>query len=173
MVYFYFSFNDREKQSAENCILSLLSQLGSRTENGRDQLQELHKRCSNGTARPSLPTLLRALKNLIESYDSTRIVIDALDECRTRPVLLIFLRNILDWNIDKLHVLATSRNERDIAEFFDNSLIDKVSIQNKLVDVDIGIHVLDVLEHDERLKGLPNQTKDKIHSTLLEGAGGM
>ena len=45
---------------------------------------------------------------MFQTFESTYILLDALDECTDREDLLEFIEALMDWNVKGLHVLATS-----------------------------------------------------------------
>jgi hypothetical protein len=66
------------------------------------------------------------LHSVIDGFEDVYIFLDALDECpksdreqeREREELLNRIHQICSWNKDCLHIITTSRKERDIEESF-------------------------------------------------------
>jgi hypothetical protein len=52
---------------------------------------------------------------MIQAFDETFIILDALDECKGRQELLENIDEIGKWKTEKLHILCTSRREKDIS----------------------------------------------------------
>jgi hypothetical protein len=46
---------------------------------------------------------------MVNEFNETFIILDALDECKERQELLEVIEEIAGWKIGKLHVLTTSR----------------------------------------------------------------
>ena len=83
------------------------------------------------------------------------------------------MKAIKDWNIDSLHLLATSRKENDITKSFELLVTSQLCIQSALVDADIRIYVLEKLSNDPGLRKWPVDVQKEIESALTKGANGM
>src|SRR5271163_1778988 len=83
IAYFYFDFNDTEKQNATNCVSSLIAQLCSQIVDLPEKLKKLYKRCNNGNQKADMPNLKAVLKLFAAAEELSHlfIVADALDEC--------------------------------------------------------------------------------------------
>jgi hypothetical protein len=53
---------------------------------------------------------------MVQEFDEAYIILDALDECKDGMELLENVDEIAGWNLKKLHILATSRREKDIVQ---------------------------------------------------------
>ncbi|KAF2475246.1 uncharacterized protein BDR25DRAFT_101097 [Lindgomyces ingoldianus] len=71
VAYFYFYFNDRQKQDPELMVRSLIFQLLQQCIKISTGLSALFASYDNGKRQPSLNTLLKALKQLIEEFPQT------------------------------------------------------------------------------------------------------
>ena len=80
----YFDFNDTGTQSLDNMIRSLISQLYHKREDTRKPLDSLFSSCDDGRRQPTTESLCETLQNMFQQVDEVDIVLDALDECRTR-----------------------------------------------------------------------------------------
>lgn len=109
----------------------------------------------------------------MKGFNSTYILLDALDECTDREDLFKFIEAIINWNIDNLHVLATSRKENDVTTALEPLVSCQLCIQSALVDADIRVHVLERLSNDRELKMWPVDVQKEIESALTRGAKGM
>src|SRR5579859_2732861 len=81
LAYFYFDFNDREKQRHENFIRSLITQLSTQSARIPDALQTLYSHCQNGQQQPSIDRLVATLQTVLVDFPKTYVILDALDEC--------------------------------------------------------------------------------------------
>ena len=169
-AYFYFDFNEPEKQRPENLIRSLITQLSSGCSSCPEALINFYSRHQEGTRQPTTDTLLVLLSNIFEAFKEIYVVIDALDECTDRAGLLSLIETIIGWN--NLHVLVTSRREQDIIRCLEPIVTAKVDLQKDVVDSDIFIHIQDRLQNDEKLKW-PSNIQKQITDTLMKGAHGM
>lgn len=111
------------------------------------------------------------------SLEDTYIILDALDECAERDELLTDLEAIISWEDASLHVLTTSRREKDIEEVL-TTLSDtrnRISIQSALVNADIRTYIHYRLQIDRKLKKWQKLPKVQleIEDTLMRKADGM
>ncbi|KAH9023652.1 hypothetical protein EDB84DRAFT_470111 [Lactarius hengduanensis] len=83
MAYFYFDFRDTDKQNCRNLLLSLLSQLSTRSDLCCDILHRAYVTHDNGAHKPTDDVLIQCLKETL-MFSNNRpiyIIMDALDEC--------------------------------------------------------------------------------------------
>ncbi len=173
VLYFYFDFNEREKQRHENMIRSLITQLVGYQKRTFDVLDSLFNR----GRQPTSEELLATLKTMVTAFDEIFLILDALDECTERPELLFDIEEIMRWKDIHLHILVTSRREVDIEESLE-PLCDEgtsVCVQSAVVDADIRTYVHDRLSEDKRFKQWRTHTKvqQEIETTLMKKANGM
>lgn len=176
-AYFYFDFNDIQKQDAELMLRSLLCQLLQRSFVIPEGIHALFLSCENGQRKPSLHALLDVTRQVAQEFAHVYVVLDALDECTQRSELLGMLKTVARWRLDNLHLLMTSRKERDIERSLEEYIKDKdaVCLQRDVVDQDIQRYVQQRL-HDD--KALAKWNKDaairqEIEAALMHGARGM
>lgn len=175
VLFFYFDFNDAEKQRHEKMIRSLIAQLSKYC--ASSVLQDLYSSCSGGNRQPTEEVLLNTLHAMMASLGDTYIILDALDECAEREELLVDLREIISWEGVNLHVLATSRRERDIEDELKtwSNLRNCINIQSTLVDADIRTYIHDRLQVDRKLRRWQKnrEMQSEIENTLMKKAYGM
>lgn len=177
VAYYYFDFNNSEKQNREGLIRSLISQLSVECKTIPESLLALYASCKNGHRQPKSDELMGTLKCLIEAFDETYMVLDALDECAERGGLLKDIQQIVQWQTRSLHLLATGRRERDIEESL-GILInqrDMICIQGSLVDADIRAYIHARIHTDPGLKRWRNhpQVQEEIETSLMKKSFGM
>jgi len=173
IIYFYFDFNDTEKQRHDNLIRSLVVQLSIQSTNTPEALNMLYSRCQDGQHQPTIDDLTTTLQYMLGGFRETFLILDALDECAEREELLALIEWIVGWKIGKLHILATSRREREIEETLEPLITSQICIQSALVDADINIHIRERLQNDLKLKKWPVNVQMEIEATLMDGARGM
>lgn len=173
MIYFYFDFNDTEKQRHDNLIRSLVMQLSMQSSNTPEALNMLYSCCQDGKHQPTIDDLATTLQHILGGFHETFLVLDALDECTEREELLALMEQIVGWKIGKLHTLVTSRREREIEETLEPLITGQICIQSALVDADIKIHLRERLQNDQKLKKWPAEVQKEIEATLMDGAHGM
>jgi hypothetical protein len=173
VAYFYFDFNDAEKQRHEKLLRWLILQFSMQSVKTPEALNALFARSQDGQQQPTSDALALTLQHIIGDFHQTFIIIDALDECKEREELLGLIENIVNWKLEKLHVLATSRRERDIEEALEPLITGQICIQRALVNADIHTHVCERLQNDPKLRKWPANVKMEIEKTLMDGAHGM
>ena len=173
LLYFYFDFNDPQKQELNMFLRSMMSQIACQQERVSVSLSGLYERCDQGGRQPARELLITTLRDNLRDSPETFIVLDALDECTELQTLLNVIEMISEWQIPSLHLVCASRRERQIVEAFSQLHVVETSIQNKQVDADIGLLVDDQLEHDAQLRQWPSDIKKEIKTALADGSRGM
>lgn len=171
--YFYFDFNDREKQSSTKAIRSLLFQYALQVGDIARELERLYQKCSSGQQQPAEDAIHSLLREAIARPEEKHIVLDALDECIDREGLLRFIQDLTASKPQNLHILTTSRREKDIEDELTLIANHKVNIQSAIVDADIRIYIRDRMTTDNKLKKWPVSVQNEITAALTERAGGM
>ena len=176
-AYFYFDFNDVQKQDPERMVRSLVVQLSTQADDIPSSLDRLYSSHDDGKRPPALEELLKVLCAVIQQYGQVYIVLDALDECNQRPELVEMLETVADWKIPNLHLVMTSRREKDIESCLEAFVNPKniVCLQRDVVDKDIQQYVRQRLSDDKNLAKWRNDTalQQEIENTLVGGSKGM
>ncbi|SLM33828.1 P-loop containing nucleoside triphosphate hydrolase [Lasallia pustulata] len=177
VAYFYFDFNNVEKQKSDNMIRSLITQLSRKSKKKLNKLEALFSFCNNGERQPDVEGLLIVLKEVVEGFDETYIVLDALDECSDREELLECIEQIQGWKLRQLHMLVTSRWLIDIKESLEplTEPRGRMCIQSASVNADILTYVHEKLQNDRSLKRWSSKPKvqEEIETALMQKADGM
>jgi Cdc6-like AAA superfamily ATPase len=183
LLYFYFDFTDAGKQTLDNVIRSLISQLYHKRKETQKILDSLFSSCDNGRRQPTCESLCKVFLQMIKEVKEVYMVLDALDECCTRKGqqskgLLSWARSLLEHKQVNVHLLVTSRPEHDIELVLRNlaqSEEDIVPIQSDLINDDIRSYVRTrIRERDEliRWRSRPD-VLDEIEGVLMKKAQGM
>ncbi|KAI9926525.1 hypothetical protein MW887_004293 [Aspergillus wentii] len=154
VAYWYFRFSNRETLSMEAMIRFMLRQLSPvPLPKCVNKLWEEHHKGQE----PARELLMAVMHQVIEDLSGTTfLILDALDECpwelgnRERDSLFEFLGQLMERHSSKLHILATSRSEPDIAAKLQHS-------QN------LNLHKLDLEE------GLSNDVAVFVSNQILHG----
>ena len=159
-------------------LRSLIKQLSIQSASTPQALKALFSSNLNGERQPRANELLATLKNMIQQFNETFIILDALDECKQRQELLAHIRKIVGWKCDDLHMLATIRREKDIEESLQPTINDQentLCIQSALVNDDIRAYVHEELRIRVGLKRWRKEPKvqREIETALVNGADGM
>ena len=121
--YFFFDGRDSQKdlQLHNKLIRALILQLSDKRHGGiTEKLADLYE-CCGEFQQPSDEQLQDVLCDILDGFSQAFIMIDALDECTEREKTLNWMsRLILDPNrkVENLHIVVTSRPERDIDDIF-------------------------------------------------------
>jgi hypothetical protein len=176
-AYFYFDFNDTQKQDPELMLRSLLSQLLQRSFMIPEGINALFSSSDNGQRQPSLHALLEVTPQVMQQFTHAYIVLDALDECTQRQELMDVLKTVAGWQLDNMHLLMTSRKERDIESSLESYVEeeDTVCLQRDVVDRDIQRYVQQRLSDDMKLAKWNKDAavRQEIEDALMQGARGM
>ena len=169
LLYFYFDFNDREKQTVRGCLASLFLQLAFVTDDFFF-INSLFAECAQGSRGPTLQQISDCLTEAIRKHAPLILVFDALDECVDEETFLDFISLI-----PGVRILITSRRRFDPE--FETKLVKSqaVNVQQVLVEGDIKIFIRSRLQQNTRLSKWCRdpKIKEEIESTLLIGANGM
>jgi len=172
--YFYFDFNDAAKQSSRKAIRSLLFQAALQANDLLGDLERLYHKCSSGQQQPAEETIHSLFRATTDRPGAKYIILDALDECTDREDLLLsFIRDVTASKPRDLHIMLTSRRERDIEVELSPVADHNINIQSAIVDEDIRVYMRDRMATDAKLKKWPDSVRDEIMTALMKKAGGM
>lgn len=176
VAYFYFDFRDYQKQLAAPMLKSLILQIAGQLKGRSIALRNLHTSYPDEKRQPSLEALLQTLHDILLSIPETYIILDALDECSEHEDLFEILRTIANWQYLRMHIILTSRYDRDIEdsvhEFTDP--IDIVKFERHKVDEDIRAYVIQRMQDDKGLRKWNDpELREEIEIALMNGAQGM
>ena len=117
---------------------------------------------------------MATLQLILQAFSHVYVVLDALDECPERMKLLDLVKEIMSWNLEKLHFLVTSRKEQVFIDHLQPLAPCTFDVQTLILE-DIRTYIQETLQHDVQFikkKWLP-KVKKEIESTLIEQADGM
>lgn len=117
--------------------------------------------------------LLAALRKLIADVHQVYLVIDALDESSDQHELLGILLEIANWELDNLHLLATSRRERYIEDRLTPIVSSRTGLDSDLVDADIRAYLRITMLRDFRFKMWSAGERQEVEDSLMQRAQGM
>ena len=156
---------------------SLISQLAAQSTNQPHALKSLHSSCEKAARQPRFSDLRQTLRDIVQIYDDTFIIIDALDECKEREQTLGDIQNFVKWQLGGLHILVTSRREGDIKVALDPLVNENrnIDMQSEVVDRYIRVYVRKILQSAQGLRRWRNKplVQDEIEKALTENANGM
>jgi Cdc6-like AAA superfamily ATPase len=182
-LYFYFDFSDSNKQTLENMVQSLISQLYYKRMDTQTLLDSLFSSHENGRRQPSCESLCKVFLQMVDQVKDVYFVLDALDECKTRKGsqfegLLAWMKTLLQSDQRNVHLLVTSRPEHDIKRILSilaESEEEIIPIQSNLITEDIRSYVRTRVRESDGLKRWKSRLDvlDEIETQLMEKANGM
>jgi arsenate reductase-like glutaredoxin family protein len=176
LAFFFFDFNDVEKQDPANMVKSLLSQFLNRCNRVPDTVWSLHATCENGRREASQQQLLQALRDTLKLLPSPFIVLDALDECNSWDTIFEILEEMQSWDKNTLRVLITSRKEVMIEEALEDIVPpeNRSCLESHLVDKDIETYVQERLAQKSFKRWCrDSEIQEEIQRKLVQKAHGM
>ncbi len=185
MAYFYFDFRDLNKQSCHDLLLSLVSQLSTSSSPCCDILHRAYIAHKSGAQQPSDDTLKECLKEMLRlpGQGPIFIVLDALDECpdssgitSPRNEVLQLVKELVDLDLQELHICATSRPEVDIRAVLEPLAFRSVALHDESGrKEDIANYVQNVVNSSPSTTMSRWRADDKslVIETLTERADGM
>ena len=185
MAYFYFDFRDLNKQTCHDLLLSLVSQLSTRSSHRCDILHRVYEAHDDGTRQPSDDTLKQCLKEILRvpGQGPIFIVLDALDESPDSPGIpsprdevLQLVKELVDLHLQELHICATSRPEVDIQAVLEPLAFHSVSLHDETGQKsDIADYVRNVVNSSPStaMRRWREDDKNLVIETLTERADGM
>jgi len=156
VAYMYLDYADRQAQTMENIVASLVKQLSLRKSS--DDIRGLYEQCQKGKSRPDLNKLEATLQTVCSRFKHVFFILDALDECEdiVRVPLLAQLEGL---NQSRIKFFLTSRPYfPDIQESLRN--YPQITIKAQDSDITILIHkriegeatLLELVKDNENLK---------------------
>ena len=114
---------------------------------------------------------------MLKDFSDVYVVIDALDECDDKEARLHTIETLAEWSDTPLHLLITSRKERDIVDSLRMLCNNEsyISVQSAVVNEDIRTYVHGRLQSDRRFTRWRSKpaVQSEIADDLVEKADGM
>ena len=186
MAYFYFDFQDINKQHWRDLLSSFLTQFSAHSGACCNILSCLYSSHGNGAQQPNDDVLKRCLKEMLTHADQRPIylVMDALDECSDvsaneilspRDRALQLVKELVELRIPNLHICITSRPEFDIQDVLEPVTSRRVCIHDQSGQKkDIEDYVRSVVySESEPIMRRWRKENNLVVETLAERAGGM
>ena len=173
----YYFFDGRDGQAElrvhSKLIRSLINQLTVQLHGGIPEiLKQLHRvECHEGVYQPSDEQLQDILQHILDGLSDVYIVIDALDECTDCQKTLLWVKELVRQNVGKpLHILVTSRLERDIEEVFGALDEHSINVSETTANNDIEEYLKGQMRR--RFQNCEESTRKEIETKLRERAEG-
>jgi hypothetical protein len=173
VAYYYFTFNDHQKQDPRLMLCSLVSQLSLKCRRSSPTLDQAY----SSKHLPTIDSLLDIIREMVESFPHSYVILDALDECSETDKLMTVLEKLVAQRSYNLHFLATSRRERGIERYLEKSIEEskRICLQSEVVDPDIRKYAHQRLSTDARLARWRNDIEQcqEIEARISHRAQGM
>ena len=182
LCFYYFSFSNQLERNVQSFLRSILSQLASQSHIAYHIIREAYEKAQQRNHNPATAgsrgfieteELLSILEKCTESLTEVCLVVDALDECQDRPLLVSSIEQILEWKPIRTNLLCVSRNERDIERCLEQASALQICLDSQLLYEDIHVHVKDRLRNDAKLRRWPEAVKVEVEEALTRDANGM
>lgn len=174
-LYFFFDFADKEKQTLDQLLRSLIDQLYSRAklEGPRSVLEKEYLAGSHQRTTEQLKTIL---EDMLYRSQGLKIVLDTLDECSTKMDVISWLQE-LPFQKHQTRILVTSRSgdmTLSIASFFTTRVF--LDVSSGATETDIQQYVESKVSSSNVLepwKDFSHEERQKITTEVTKSAGGM
>lgn len=176
IAYFYFDFNDPEKQTVEMMLRSLVFQLAVSAETIPQALRDLYSRHQAGrgiVTQPEMQEWTSVLRELLSMRGEFYVVIDALDECREEDFLIDSIKALVQQSVKSTRWLFTRQISEDVASSLRAADVLDIDIESVAVNRDIATYLQATLENDNKLQTFGAKAKNLIRSEIHGKAGGM
>ena len=172
LAYHYCEFSNPATLDPSKIVGSLVRQLTMQMDSVTPLVQDLYHKCS-GQA-PQLDALLELLYSItMETFETTYLVIDGLDESPHRRLLLEGMRRLSEAanRTRSVRILLSSRPEYDIRQAL--CAIPTFIIKPQHLEVDMETHVRAELAKMPKLRALDISAQNSLISDLVKRADGM
>lgn len=173
IIYFFFDFSDPSKQTAEDMLRSILSQVVQHNDSLYDGVLAFYR---DNNKMPldsnSLETLLDSLHFYQEFFNGklTYVVIDGLDEC----VDVGKMTSIFNFKAQKLNSrwFFSCQNFAIVWPTLEDSAL-IVDMDKSMIDIDIQSYISARFQTEPRLRSFSQEKKDLITNALSQQSNGM
>ncbi|KAL9611836.1 MAG: hypothetical protein Q9167_003529 [Letrouitia subvulpina] len=122
---------------------------------------------------PNLTALLKAIDQLLVSFETVYIAIDAIDESSSQDDFLQILRSLgTDRNFKKLQLIISSRDYINIEKVMLSFSV-SIPMNNFFVEQDIKHHVRSNLQSNSQFDRWPRDLLHEVEESITKGAGGI
>ena len=176
LAFFYCNRNETERQTSLSVLRSFVRQLSTTVNDDlsiQTCIRQYYIQSRLKASEPTMNDCKVLLRELVDSYPKTTLILDALDECEkhNRRELIEFFDYLLCHASKPVKIFISSRPDGDIRERFK----DRANIEIRAIDNDDDISkfvVSEVIQHSRWTKMRPELQRD-ITKTLQEHSQGM
>jgi hypothetical protein len=175
---FFFDFSDTTKQTLDGMLRSLAFQLCQGAAGSTTHLDASFRAHQNGGHQPAIGVLSDIVSKMLAAQKKVSIVLDALDESRTREDIMLWIQDLACRpELGHIQLLCTSRPEsefqRDIPSLIGEQIC--LPLDKQAVNADIRSWVKAQLyqRRDFQEKPLSQDILQAIQRKVGDGADGM
>ena len=184
MLYFHFDSVSHENASIETVVGTFLKQAIYHLGGVPSSLQSLYEERKDGNNRRGFhmemsKSLLKALRDelhkSLSDFDAVYIVVDALDECKDEDLdqVLGMLKDLTSLQVTTLQLFIASRHRAQIHDGLGELGPLIISVDESIIQHDIGSFVNSKLGTDPRLRKWPQSFRNDVANQLVQQSGGM
>ena len=183
LAYYYFDFRDVKKQDCYGLLSSLISQLSAESDSCFNILSQLYSDSTRGIRKPDVDALKNCMTDMLSLSGQAPIyiIIDGLDECpnfpgrpSAREEVLDLIEELVDLNLQNVHLCVTSRPEMDIRMVLESLTSLKISLHDESGQKeDIIDYIKSVVHSDRRMRRWREEDQNLVIDTLSQNADGM
>ena len=182
VLFFYCSYKEEERRTADSISRALLKQLFSRETSLEPSLVKIfqkEKKSGHPSTSLGFPQTKQYFEAAVSRCGDLFIVVDALDECATteRDEVTTFLGSLLGrGEAYRVKILITSRPEDDLSLAFESQSSYRIDVDDTTKDIEpfVASRVHELVQSKKLLRGnVPPDLQEKIISTLNRKADGM
>ncbi|KAL4995400.1 purine and uridine phosphorylase [Aspergillus recurvatus] len=175
---FFFDFSDTTKQTLDGMLRSLAFQLYQRGIGSAIHLDTLYQEHHSGSNEPATKVLLDTILKMLLVQKKVYIVLDALDESKTRDDILMWIKNVVSSpELVHIQLLFTGRPESEFQRCMPPLIGEQncLPLEKQAVNSDIRSWVTAQLSqrHDFTEKSLSQELREGICRRVGDGADGM
>lgn len=123
----------------EKLIRSIIQQLCDQSDSVPAPLVQIY---GNGRQQVSVASLQSTLQKIIDGFERTYIIVDALDECTDRDKVLAWIEQLIQRKKGNVQVLFSSRPEWDIEDQLQSMVsLARVTLNNRPAEKDIKMYI--------------------------------
>jgi len=183
LAFFYCDFRDDNKKNLSGLLSSLLVQFCHSSDCYSAILSDFYLEHDHGSRHPSDNALLGCLKRMLKlpGQAPVYIIVDAVDECPNsygmpspREKVLKFVEELVDLQLENLHICISSRPEADITSSLGPLPFNQISLHSESGQMsDIVDYVNFVIKTDPRMKRWRVADKNLVAERLTKKSEGM
>ena len=177
VAFFYCDYKDAATQDPLNILGSLARQLARQNGDAFEKLQKLYRKHypDNKMTSEYEPEELRDLiVDMTSTFDSTLVLVDALDECGNNTSLVVELLASLNTNgnMSDVRTLFLSRDEQNIRDWIDGYYEISIAATSSDLKLYVGAEI-EIRTRRNQLRLKDPSLKEHIMERLVSGAEGM